>query len=360
MGAEQSNVSVVVGDKLMLKIYRRLREGAQPEIEVARFLTEVAGFPNTPAYLWAAPSTVPAEGQPTALAVVFAYARNQGDAWGVIVDALERHLEEFSLRSPPDQAAAPAESPTFAYPLDLAATHRPPHCRTAYRLRHSDRRSGLHGRAGQRRRPQTLGRRFARRGGARAALICRAPSAICRMRHGRRSPRSSARAKRCTSALEEMRQLGGSGLKTRTHGDYHLGPGAGGAGRCDDHRLRGRAVARHLRAPRQDIAAPRRGRDAALVRLCHLVGARPAADAGAGRSRRTSRRARSPGGIFRRRTSSTATGRARRAPGCFRRTWRRAAGCSSCSCCRRRCTRWNTRRRTGRHGCRSRSAACST
>ena len=51
LGAEQSNSSVLVGEQVMLKIYRRLERGIQPEIEIGRFLTEVAGFSGTPPWL---------------------------------------------------------------------------------------------------------------------------------------------------------------------------------------------------------------------------------------------------------------------------------------------------------------------
>ncbi len=51
VGAEQSNVSMIVDERVMLKIYRRLRTGVQPELELARFLTDVAHYPNTPEFL---------------------------------------------------------------------------------------------------------------------------------------------------------------------------------------------------------------------------------------------------------------------------------------------------------------------
>ena len=45
IGVEQSNTSVVFGDELILKAYRRLEPGINPELELLRFLTE-RGFPN--------------------------------------------------------------------------------------------------------------------------------------------------------------------------------------------------------------------------------------------------------------------------------------------------------------------------
>ena len=49
LGGEQSNTSFNIADRMVLKIYRRIREGINPEIEIGRFLTEVAGYANTPA-----------------------------------------------------------------------------------------------------------------------------------------------------------------------------------------------------------------------------------------------------------------------------------------------------------------------
>ena len=50
-GVEQSNTSVMVGDAAILKGLRKLETGVHPELEVGRFLTEVAGFRNTPPLL---------------------------------------------------------------------------------------------------------------------------------------------------------------------------------------------------------------------------------------------------------------------------------------------------------------------
>ena len=48
---EQSNSTALVDNDYVVKIYRKLEAGINPEIEMGRFLTEVAGFANTPALL---------------------------------------------------------------------------------------------------------------------------------------------------------------------------------------------------------------------------------------------------------------------------------------------------------------------
>ena len=96
MGVEQSNVSIVMGDAI-LKIYRRLRSGTQPDIEVGRFLTETARFANTPAYLGHATLGPLKSGAVATVAAAFAFVPNQGDGWNAMVDALDREIAERAL-----------------------------------------------------------------------------------------------------------------------------------------------------------------------------------------------------------------------------------------------------------------------
>ncbi len=92
---EHAHTTRTLGDQVNLKIARRLRPGMDPGIEMGRFLTK-AGFANSPRYLGAV-EYVDGNNVPTALAVAFEHIRNQGDAWTVVVNALDRELEEASL-----------------------------------------------------------------------------------------------------------------------------------------------------------------------------------------------------------------------------------------------------------------------
>ncbi len=119
VGAEQTNVSIIVDERIMLKIYRRVRSGVQPELELARFLTDVAHYPNTPEFLGAV-EHVAKSGEPTALAIAFAFVPNQGDAWNAVVEALDRVLEDIAL-IPEDEENAEGDLERLqVFPLDIA------------------------------------------------------------------------------------------------------------------------------------------------------------------------------------------------------------------------------------------------
>jgi len=96
MSAEQSNTSVVIDDKAVLKVYRRLSKGIHPEVEIGRFLTEAAGYTNTPKVLGHVEHRA-ADGTPTALAILQEMVFSQGDAWSHTQDQLDRALEEAIL-----------------------------------------------------------------------------------------------------------------------------------------------------------------------------------------------------------------------------------------------------------------------
>jgi len=105
LGAEQSNNSVRIADAMVLKLYRRIQEGIHPEVEMGRYLTEVAGYRNAPRLLGSIEFR-PAKGKPVALAVLHEFVRNQGDGWTWTSGYLDRFLEEAEFASATVTAAA--------------------------------------------------------------------------------------------------------------------------------------------------------------------------------------------------------------------------------------------------------------
>ncbi|WP_298966872.1 maltose alpha-D-glucosyltransferase [uncultured Methylobacterium sp.] len=117
LSAEQSNTSIAFGSRLMLKLLRRLQAGIHPEVEVGRFLSETAEFRNTPG-LYGVVEHIAPDGTATALALVQAFVRNQGDAWRLMREYLRRDLDAIVLVP---ESEAPAAEEAFGSHLRWAA-----------------------------------------------------------------------------------------------------------------------------------------------------------------------------------------------------------------------------------------------
>jgi maltose alpha-D-glucosyltransferase/alpha-amylase len=109
---EQSNTSLVFGDQLVLKMFRRFDPGPNPEVEVGRHLTESARFDH------AAPTRGALEvsmgGRTAAFAVLHGYVPNLGDAWSHTLTALSLVYEQVAARR-----AELGGAPTARHPLEV-------------------------------------------------------------------------------------------------------------------------------------------------------------------------------------------------------------------------------------------------
>jgi len=110
--AEQSNNSVVFGERLILKVFRRLEEGVNPELEVGRFLTEKTNFAQI-APLAGSLEYRRDSGEPVSLAVLQGYVPNQGDAWQHTTNTLSHFFQGPELLT--------SEPPAIAHNLVQAA-----------------------------------------------------------------------------------------------------------------------------------------------------------------------------------------------------------------------------------------------
>src|SRR6185437_1635427 len=108
---EQSNSTALVDEKFVVKLYRKLDNGINPEVEVGRFLTDVAGFANTPALLGSV--ELSGQGSDCAVAIVHAFVGNQGDAWTVSSAALDRFVDEQRLVGASDSTPALEEKAVY-------------------------------------------------------------------------------------------------------------------------------------------------------------------------------------------------------------------------------------------------------
>lgn len=95
IGAEQSNTSIVFGDRLILKLFRKLESGINPELEMLRFLT-ARSYPNiAPLHGW-----YEYEGEPLAatLGVVQHFIAGGVDGWDLALDEIPRDADAFLER----------------------------------------------------------------------------------------------------------------------------------------------------------------------------------------------------------------------------------------------------------------------
>ncbi|HWB33220.1 MAG TPA: maltose alpha-D-glucosyltransferase [Acidobacteriaceae bacterium] len=110
--AEQSNTSLIYGQRLILKLFRRLQSGENPDTEIGRFLTEVAHFPRIAPFLGEIREShngakTPAPEQ-TTLAMLQGLIENEGDGWQFTLDELARYYESVVRLPLPSDLGAPA------------------------------------------------------------------------------------------------------------------------------------------------------------------------------------------------------------------------------------------------------------
>ncbi len=156
-----------------------------------------------------------------ALAAIFAFVRNQGDAWNVMLDALALDFDAMAM-SPAGQGSRPTAD--FAHPLDLGGILGRRTAETARRLRDADRATApsrpsrsptATWRAGPRPQPADVTRAL--------DVVAKAAPSLTGEAKADAAALHKARKAILARALEPRRNLAGSGLKTRIHGDYHLG-----------------------------------------------------------------------------------------------------------------------------------------
>jgi maltose alpha-D-glucosyltransferase/alpha-amylase len=214
---EQSNTTVIADQAYVVKILRRITAGTHPEIEVGRFLADVAHFQNAPTLLG---SLELVEGeQRSALAVVHSFIENQGDAWSVTAAALDRLMDEQRL-VPAEAAFDTSESAALLMQRIRQIGRRTAEMHLAFACDDKDPAFA----------PEPVAREDIDRWSG--AILARAHTALAAIeRRLRDLPEATAElARRVLAAqpsivfeIEEARRMQPGGMKIRHHGDFHLG-----------------------------------------------------------------------------------------------------------------------------------------
>jgi maltose alpha-D-glucosyltransferase/alpha-amylase len=208
---------VVMGERLILKGYRRLRVGKSPELEMGLFLTDVVHYAHCAAVAGVLEYR-DKDGELRLLAMLQQYVANQGEGWTYALEYLRRFLEVH--RTAPATDALPAK----AHEAFLALMHR------------------LAVRTGELHRalatptgdplfdPESLARADFEAYRQRAAEEAKNALALLKSHLGELTPVERERADavlarqdQIQKRIEALAAEDKSGTKTRIHGDYHLG-----------------------------------------------------------------------------------------------------------------------------------------
>lgn len=94
---EQTNTSFLYGKTLFFKLFRRLDEGINPDMEIGRYLTEKLHFPNVPSFLGAI-HYVRQGIEPVVIGMLQAYIPQQGEGWTFSLDWVGRFFGRVIAR----------------------------------------------------------------------------------------------------------------------------------------------------------------------------------------------------------------------------------------------------------------------
>jgi maltose alpha-D-glucosyltransferase/alpha-amylase len=92
LSGEQSNSSMLFENKFFLKLYRKLEDGVNPDVEITRFLTDCAKFPNVPAF-GGAIEYRRGKSEPTVVCLLQNAVTSENDAWVMTLDHVGRFYE---------------------------------------------------------------------------------------------------------------------------------------------------------------------------------------------------------------------------------------------------------------------------
>jgi maltose alpha-D-glucosyltransferase/alpha-amylase len=92
LGAEQSNSSMIYENKFFLKLYRKLEDGVNPDVEVTRFLTDRVNFQYVPAF-GGAIEYRRGKSEPTVVCLLQNAVSSEADAWTMTLDHVGRYYE---------------------------------------------------------------------------------------------------------------------------------------------------------------------------------------------------------------------------------------------------------------------------
>ncbi len=99
---DQSNTNIIYNDQFFFKFYRKIEHEINPSLEIAHFLSEETSFKNTPKYAGSI-EYCDNEGKTTVFGLLQEKVENQGDAWVMTIDSVGRFYERVMSKTKKEQ-----------------------------------------------------------------------------------------------------------------------------------------------------------------------------------------------------------------------------------------------------------------
>jgi maltose alpha-D-glucosyltransferase/alpha-amylase len=130
---EQSNTAMLFGDRFFMKLFRRLESGINTDLEVTRFLNDETSFTATPQVVGSLHYESEVGGEPSTIGLALRYVANTGDAWTYTLDSIGRFFENvlsdagamarLAKSMPPDLLSAVIPQPALEFAHEIIGAY---------------------------------------------------------------------------------------------------------------------------------------------------------------------------------------------------------------------------------------------
>jgi len=100
--SDQSNTAIIFNDQYFFKFYRKLEKEINPDLEIVRFLTENTAFQNSPKYAGSI-EYKDTQDKTIVFGLLEERVENQGDAWNMATDSVGRFYERVITHANKDK-----------------------------------------------------------------------------------------------------------------------------------------------------------------------------------------------------------------------------------------------------------------
>jgi maltose alpha-D-glucosyltransferase/alpha-amylase len=111
--AEQSNTSILFGDRFILKLFRRQEPGLNPDAEIGQYLSEKSNFNQIPPFAGSIEidGLAATDGKLANLALLQGLVANEGDGWRWTLEELDRYYEACASLPFPEKLSGQVQGP---------------------------------------------------------------------------------------------------------------------------------------------------------------------------------------------------------------------------------------------------------